>query len=102
MSDNIVPTSGPQNDDRPPATIVPRATPVFANSEPVAEVSFAELWRILRKRMWIVAAATCGLFALGLAYCLISHAEIRVDLDHSIQQRELRLSHAWGYPCDAQ
>jgi capsular exopolysaccharide synthesis family protein len=38
----------------------------------VAEVSFAELWRILAKRKWMIAAATCGLFALGLAYCLIS------------------------------
>jgi capsular exopolysaccharide synthesis family protein len=71
MSDNIVPTSGAQNEERPPSTIVPRVTPA-AISEPVAEVSFAELWRILRKRIWIVAASTCGLFALGLAYCLIS------------------------------
>lgn len=71
MSDNIVPTSGPQNEERPPATIVPRVTPVFANNEPVAEFSFAEPWRILRKRKWIITAATCGFFALGLAYCLI-------------------------------
>jgi capsular exopolysaccharide synthesis family protein len=71
MSDNIVPTSDPLNEDRPSAAIVPRVTPVSANSEPVVEVSFAELWRILRKRKWIIAAATFGLFALGLTYCLV-------------------------------
>ena len=47
-------------------------TPDFANSDPVAEVSFADIWRVLRKRIAIVVASTCGLFALGLAYCLIS------------------------------
>ena len=41
MSENIVPTNGPQNEERPPAAIVPRVTPMLANSEPVVEVSFA-------------------------------------------------------------
>ncbi len=72
MSDNIVPMSDAQNEDRPPSTIVPRVTPVLANSEPVVEVSFTELWRILRKRKWIIAVTTCGLFAIGLAYTLMS------------------------------
>ena len=71
MSDNIVPTSDTPNENQPRAAIVPRVTPGFANSEPVVEVSFAELWRILRKRKWIIAASTCGFFAIGLAYCLI-------------------------------
>ena len=72
MSDNIVPMSGAENEDRTPDIIMPRVPTAFANSEPVTDISFAELWRILRKRMWIVAATTCGLFALGLAYCLVS------------------------------
>ena len=71
MSENIVPTSDAQNEDHPRAAIVARVTPGFANSEPVVEVSFAELWRILRKRKWIIAASTCGFFAIGLAYSLI-------------------------------
>ncbi len=71
MSDNIMPTNDQQNEDRPPTAIVPRVTPMLANSEPVVEVSFGELWRILMKRKRILFAATCGFFALGLAYCLI-------------------------------
>ncbi len=72
MSDNNkLLTSNMPNEDQPRAAIVPRVTTGFANSEPVAEVSFAELWRIMRKRKWIVAAWTCGFFALGLVYCLI-------------------------------
>jgi capsular exopolysaccharide synthesis family protein len=63
--------SDPQNEDRPPAALVPRVTPILANSEPVVEVSFTELWRILRKRKWIIATMTCCLFAMGLAYTLI-------------------------------
>ncbi|MDR3678139.1 MAG: polysaccharide biosynthesis tyrosine autokinase [Acidobacteriota bacterium] len=71
MTEDIVPMSKPQNEDRQPVAIVPRVAPVFPNSEPEVTVSFAELWGILRKRMWIVAATTCGLFALGLAYTLL-------------------------------
>ena len=72
MSDNMVPTSDAQDIDRTPSTLVPRATPVFAAAEPAAEISFADIWRILAKRKRIIAAATCGLFAIGLAYTLIS------------------------------
>ena len=89
MSDNIVPTNDVQNEDRPPAAIVPRVTPMLANSEPVVEVSFGELWRILMKRKRIIVAATCGFFALGLAYCLIvtpkyeSISTIQFNKEHS-------------------
>jgi len=72
MSEDIVPMTNPQNEDRQPVAIVPRATPVLANSEPVVTVSFTELWGILRKRMWIVAATTCSFFALALAYTLLA------------------------------
>lgn len=71
MSDQMVPLNDPQNEDSSPSPIVRRVTPVFANAEVVPEVSFAELWRILRKRKWIIAAATCSLFAVGLAYSLM-------------------------------
>jgi capsular exopolysaccharide synthesis family protein len=71
MPEDIVPMTNPQNEDRQPAAIMPRVAPVFPNSEPVVTVSFAELWGILRKRMWIVAATTCSFFALGLAYTLL-------------------------------
>ena len=42
MSEDIVPTNGPQNEERAPAAIVQRVTPMLANSEPVVEVSFGE------------------------------------------------------------
>ncbi|HEX4642876.1 MAG TPA: hypothetical protein VH161_05390, partial [Candidatus Acidoferrales bacterium] len=35
-------------------------------------VSLVEVWRILRKRRWVIAAATCGLFALTMLYTLSS------------------------------
>ena len=69
MSENIVPTNDPQNEERAPVAIVPRVTPMLANGEPVVEVSFGELWRTLMKRKRIIVAATCGFFALGLVYC---------------------------------
>ena len=72
MTDPIIPRNDTQNEDRPTSSIVPRVTPVFATSEPVTEVSFAELWRILRKRKWIIATVACCLFALGLTYTLMS------------------------------
>ena len=43
-----------------PTAIVPRVAPAFANSDPEVEVSFAEIWRILRKRKRIIAGATIG------------------------------------------
>ena len=67
----------------------PEWPPVLANSEPVVEVSFGELWRILMKRKWIIAATTCGLFAIGLAYTLIvtpkfeSTSTIQFNKEHS-------------------
>jgi succinoglycan biosynthesis transport protein ExoP len=89
MADYIVPTNDPQNDDRTPVALVPRVAPALANSEPVAEVSFAELWRILVKRKWIIVAATCGFLAVGLAYTLIvtpkyeSVSTIQFNKEHS-------------------
>jgi capsular exopolysaccharide synthesis family protein len=89
MSDNIVPTNDPQNEERQPAAIVPRVTPMLTSSEPVVEVSFGELWHILMKRKRVIIAATCGFFALGLAYCLIatpkyeSISTIQFNKEHS-------------------
>jgi uncharacterized protein involved in exopolysaccharide biosynthesis len=103
MSDNIVPTNDRQNEDRPPAAMVPRVAPVLANSEPVVEVSFPELWRILMKRKWMIAAVTFALFTVGLTYTLVvtPKFESSVFLDNSIQQREFRLPLTWGSSCDA-
>ncbi len=89
MSEDIVPTNGPQNEERAPAAIVQRVTPMLANTEPVVEVSFGEIWRILIKRKRIIVAATCGFFAMGLAYSLIvtpkfeSISTIQFNKEHS-------------------
>ena len=89
MSDNIMPANDAQNEERQPAAIVPRVTPMLANSEPVVDVSFGEIWRILMKRKRILVAATCGFFALGLAYCLVvtpkyeSNSTIQFNKEHS-------------------
>lgn len=51
-----------------------RVTP----SEPADEiVSLVEIWRILRKRRLVIAAATCGLFALTLLYTFSSAPKYR-------------------------
>ncbi len=89
MTDSIVPTNDVQNEERQPAAIVPRVTPMLTSSEPVVEVSFGELWHILMKRKRVIIAATCGFFALGLAYCLIatpkyeSISTIQFNKEHS-------------------
>src|ERR1035438_2324079 len=89
MADYIVPTNDPQNEDRTPVALVPRMAAALANSEPVAEVSFAELWRVVVKRKWIIVAATCAFFALGLAYTLMltpkyeSVSTIQFNKEHS-------------------
>jgi capsular exopolysaccharide synthesis family protein len=71
MSEEIIPTGSSQSDERPVATIVPRVTPMLANAEPAVEVSFSEIWRVLRKRKGIILTATLGLFVLGLAFTLL-------------------------------
>ena len=62
---------------------------MLTSSEPVVEVSFGELWHILMKRKRVIIAATCGFFALGLAYSLIvtpkyeSISTIQFNKEHS-------------------
>ena len=71
MAENIIPARDMQDENHLPAPLMPRVNPALATSEPAVEVSFAEIWRILRKRKAMVAGTTLGLFAIGLAYCLI-------------------------------
>ena len=85
MSDNIMPTNDQQNEDRPPTAIVPRVTPMLANSEPVVEVSFGELWRILMKRKRIPLCSHVRLLRSRSCLLFDRNAEIRVHLDDPIQ-----------------
>jgi len=70
MSEEIVPASEPQKEERPAGPILPRVRPLPAQIEPEVQVSFIDLWHVLVKRKPIVLTATLGLFAMGLAYTL--------------------------------
>jgi capsular exopolysaccharide synthesis family protein len=77
MSDQLV----PRVESTPAETVVKHAEGRVIRMMPSAPedevVSLVEVWRILRKRRWVIAIAACGLFALTMLYTLSSAPKYR-------------------------
>ncbi len=68
MSDKMIPW-GEANQNEPLAKRSDeKIFRVMPSAQQEESVSLIEIWRILRKRRWVIAMATCGLFALALLY----------------------------------
>src|SRR5579862_8620054 len=72
MSNEIITKSDAEPIQVPQRTVIQRIPQVAVEETPEQQVSFGQIWRIIRKRQWFLIASTCGCFALAVLFTLIS------------------------------
>jgi len=72
MSDPIVPKGERSPGTRPIITVERRGSGHKAPQEPAPEVTFLDIWRILRRRRGFITASIVSVFALAIVYTVTS------------------------------
>jgi polysaccharide biosynthesis transport protein len=72
MSNEIVPKGEPESIEVPVRPVFPRVSRIIEDAPPEQQVSFGQMWHILRKRKWFLVASIGACFGLALIFTLLS------------------------------
>jgi len=72
MSNEMIPRDEGEPIDMSRRPVVQRVSRTIVEEPPEVQVSFRQIWLIIRKRKWFLVAATCGCFVLAAMFTLLS------------------------------